>query len=96
MHPHTVTKRKPNNQKIYIFFILSAAQFNKPNRLVWSVALMDICFINVDVEITYITKRETTDDIILLNSAHYHTYITIKYCIYRTPRHTKLLTQRPY
>jgi len=46
-----------------------------PNRLVSNVVLMDTRFINVDVEITYITKRETIEDIILLNSAHYHTHI---------------------
>jgi hypothetical protein len=52
-----------------------------PNRLVSIVALMGTRFINVDVENTYITKRETIEDIILMNSAHYHTYTTIQYCI---------------
>jgi len=67
-----------------------------PNRLLSNVVLMDTRIINVDVEITYITKRETIEDIILPNWAHYHTYTTKQYCIYLTPRHTKQLMQRPY
>jgi hypothetical protein len=38
-----------------------------PNRLLSNVVLMDTRIINVDVEITYITKRETIEDIILPN-----------------------------
>jgi hypothetical protein len=64
-----------------IFFYFFRFPVNMTNRLVSIVVLMHTIFINVDVEITYITKRETIEDIILLNSAHHHTSTT-KQCAY--------------
>lgn len=75
--PYILTLLPKENITIRKYFsYLFCCPVNKPNRLASIVALTYTSFINVDVEITYITKRETIEDIILLNSAHHHKFTT--------------------